>query len=124
DPDLHVASLEADRVRQRVAVDRRADDRGVDEPDVHVRQAGLPGDRPRGLPERLALDRVDQALELRLRDRLVWALALVAVVRREALDELPGDPDDDLARAEAGHLLGLLERDRAVVDDGRDVRDR
>ena len=39
----------------------------------------------------------------------------------EALDQLTGDPDDDLRRAEAGHLLGFLERDRTVVDDGRDV---
>ena len=42
DPDLDVAALEADRVGQRVAVDRRADDRGVDEPDVDVRQARSP----------------------------------------------------------------------------------
>src|SRR5262249_22492140 len=35
-----------------------------------------------------------------------------------------GDADHDLAGAEAGHLLGFLERDRAVVDDRRDVRDR
>src|SRR5204862_6907947 len=51
-------------------------------------------------------------------------LALVGVVGREALDELAGDPDDDLARPETGHLLGFLERDRAVVDDRRDVDDR
>ena len=124
DPDLHVAALEPDRVRQRVAVDRRPDDRRVDEPDVDVRQAGLPGDRALGLAQRLALDDVDQLLELRLGDRLVGALALLAVGRREALDELAGDADDDLARPEAGHLLGLLEGDRAVVDDGRDVGDR
>ena len=123
DPDLHVAALEPDRVRQGVAVDRRADDRRVDEPDVDVRQAGLPGDRALGLAERLALDRVDQLLELGLGDRLVGPLALVVVGRREALHELAGDPDHDLARPEAGHLLGLLERDRAVVDDGRDVGD-
>ena len=41
DPDLDVASLEPDRVRQGVAVDRRPDDRGMDEPDVDVRQARL-----------------------------------------------------------------------------------
>ena len=64
DPDLHVAALEADRVGQRIAVDRGADDRRVDEPDVDVRQAGLPGDRALGLAERLPLDRVDQLLEL------------------------------------------------------------
>ena len=51
-------------------------------------------------------------------------LALLGVDRREALDELAGDADDDLRRAEAGHLLGFLERDGAVVDDGRDVGDR
>ena len=124
DPDLHVAALEPDRVRQGVAVDRGADDRRVDEPDVDVRQAGLPRDRPLRLAERLALDGVDQLLELGLGDRLVRPLALLAVVRREALDELAGDADDDLARPEAGHLLGLLERDRAVVDDRGDVGDR
>ena len=42
DPDLDVAALEPDRVRQRVAVDRGAGDRGVDEPDVDVRQARSP----------------------------------------------------------------------------------
>ena len=93
DPDLHVAALEPDRVRERVAVDRRPDDRRVDEPDVDVRQAGLPGDRALGLAQRLALDDVDELLELGLGDRLVGALALLAVGRREALDELAGDAD-------------------------------
>ncbi len=123
DPDLDVAALEADRVGQRVAVDRGAGHRGVDEPDVDVRQPGLPGDRPLGLVERLALDDVDELLELGLGDRLVGLLALLAVGRGEALDQLAGDADDDLGRAEAGHLLGFLERDRAVVDDRRDVGD-
>ena len=124
DPDLHVAALEPDRVRQRVAVDRGAGDRRVDEADVDVGQARLPGDRPLGLAQRLALDVVDELLELGLGDRLVGLLALLGVGRREALDELAGDADDDLGRPEAGHLLGLLERDGAVVDDGRDVGDR
>ena len=66
DPDLDVAALEADRVGERVAVDRGAGDRRVDEPDVDVGQAGLPGDRPLGLAERLALDAVDELLELGL----------------------------------------------------------
>ena len=35
----------------------------------------------------------------------------------------PAMPMTTWLRPEAGHLLGLLERDRAVVDDGRDVRD-
>ena len=123
DADLDVAALEADRVGQRVAVDRGAGDRGVDQPDVDVRQPGLPGDRALGLVERLALDDVDELLELGLGDRLVGPLALLAVGRREALDQLAGDADDDLGRAKAGHLLGFLERDGAVVDDGRDVGD-
>ena len=42
DPDLDVAALEADRVRQRVAVDRRAGDGGMDEPDVDLGQARSP----------------------------------------------------------------------------------
>ena len=54
---------------------------------------------------------------------LVGPLALLAVARGEALDQLAGDADDDLGRAEAGHLLGFLERDLAVVDHGRDVGD-
>ena len=87
-------------------------------------QAGLPGDRPLGLVERLALDDVDELLELGLGDRLVGLLALLAVGRREALDELAGDADDDLGGPEPGHLLGFLEGDRAVVDDGGDVGDR
>ena len=57
------------------------------------------------------------------RDRLVRLLALLGVGRREALHQLAGDPDHDLGRPEAGHLLGLLERDRAVVDDRGDVGD-
>ena len=123
DPDLDVAALEADRVGQRVAVDRGAGDRGMDEPDVDVRQPGLPGDRPLRLVERLALDDVDEPLELGLGDRLVGLLALLAVGRGEALDQLTGDPDDDLGRTKAGHLLGFLEGDRAVVDDRGDVGD-
>ena len=110
-------------IGQGVAVDRGAGHGGVDEPDVDVRQARLPGDRPLRLLERLALDDVDQLLELALGDRLVGLLALLGVGGGEALDQLAGDPDDDLGRPEAGHLLGLLERDRAVVDDRRDVGD-
>ncbi len=121
DPDLDVPALEADRVGHRVAVDAGRGDRGVDEPDVDVGQAGLPGDRPLGLAQGLLLDAVDQLLELGLGDRLVGPLALLAVGRGEALDQLAGDADDDLGRPEAGHLLGLLEGDRAVVDDGGDV---
>ena len=56
DPDLDVAALEPDRVGERVAVDGRAGHGGVDEPDVDVGQPGLPGDRPLGLAQRLALD--------------------------------------------------------------------
>ena len=109
---------------RRVAVDRGADDRAVDEPHVDLRQAGLPGDRALGLVERLALDGVDELHELGVADRLLGLLALLGERRREALDELAGDADDDLGRPEAGHLLGLLERDRAVVDDRGDVGDR
>ena len=123
DADLDVAALEADRIGQRVAVDAGPGDRGVDQPDVDVGQAGLPGDRSLGLAERLALHGVDEPLELGLRDRRVGLLALLGVGGGEALDQLAGDPDDDLRRPEAGHLLGLLERDRAVVDDRRDVGD-
>ena len=97
--DLDVAALEPDRVRQPVAVDRRADDRAVDEPDVDVRQAGLPGDRPLGLLERLALDAVDELDELGVGDRELGLLALLGERRGEALDELAGDADDDLASA-------------------------
>ncbi len=123
DPDLHVTTLKPDGVRKRVAVDRGPDDGGVDEADVDVWEAGLPGDRAFGFPESFALDEVNELLELGLADRLVRLLALLAVGRGEALDQLAGDPDDDLARPEAGHLLGLLEGDRAVVDDRGDVRD-
>ena len=96
----------------------------MDQPDVDVGQARLPGDRPLRLAQGRLLDRVDQLLELALGDRLVRPLALLVLAGREALDQLAGDPDDDLGRPEAGHLLGLLEGDRAVVDDGRDVGDR
>ena len=108
----------------RVAVDLGAGHRGVDQPHVHLRQARLPGDRPLGLAQRLALDAVDQLLQLGVGDRRVGAPALLRTRRGEALDQLAGDPDDALRRPEAGHLLGLLERDRAVVDDGVDVGHR
>ena len=58
-----------------------AGDRRVDQPDVDVRQPGLPGDRPLGLAERLALDAVDEPLELGLRDRGVGLPAFLAVRR-------------------------------------------
>ena len=67
--------------------------------------------------------RVDELLELGLGDRRVGLLALLAVGRGEALDQLTGDADDDLGGPKAGHLLGFLERHGAVVDDGRDVGD-
>ena len=123
DPDLHVPALEPDWVRQRVAVDRRTDDGRVDEADIDVRQARLPRDRSFGFTKGLALDEVDQLLELAFADRLIRFLALLAVGRGEALDELAGDPDDDLLRPEAGHFLGFLEGHGAVVDDRRDVGD-
>ncbi len=40
------------------------------------------------------------------------------------LTSSPGDADDDLRRPEPGHLLGLLEGHRAIVDDRGDIRDR
>ncbi len=107
-----------------VAVDRRAHDGAVDQAHVDVREARLPGDRALGLLERLALDAVDELDELGVVDRGLGLLALLGEGRGEALDELAGDADDDLRRPEPGHLLGLLEGDRAVVHDGRDVRDR
>ena len=64
DPDLDVAALEADRVRQRVAVNCGPGDGSVHEPDVDVGQAGLPGDGALRLAEGLTLDAVDQLLEL------------------------------------------------------------
>ena len=121
DADAHVAALEADRVGDGVAVDRRAGHRRVDQADVDVGQAGLPGHRPLRLAQRVAFDRLDERLQLARADRLVGLLALLADARGKALDELPGDADDDLGRAEAGHLLGLLEGDLAVVDDRGDV---
>jgi hypothetical protein len=123
DADLHVPSLEADRIRERVSVDGGARHRGMDEADVDLRQTGLPRDRPLCLSQGLALDRVDELLELGLRDRLVGLAALLAVRGGEPLDELARDPDDDLGRSETGHLLGLLESDRTVVDDRGDVGD-
>ena len=56
DPDLDVPALEADGIGQGIAVDRGADDRGMDEPDVDVRQPGLPRDRSLGLAEGVPLD--------------------------------------------------------------------
>ena len=99
DADPDVAALEADRVRDRVAVDLGAGDGRVDQPHVHLRQAGLPGDRPLGRAQRLALDAVDQLLQLGVGDRRVGALALLRVGRGEALDQLAGDPDHDTASA-------------------------
>jgi hypothetical protein len=118
-----VPALEADRVGQRVAVDRGAGDGRVDEPDVDVGQPGLPGDGPLRLVECLTLNGVDELLELGFGDRRVGLLALLAVGRGEALDQLPGDADDDLGGPKAGHLLGFLEGHGAVVDDRRDVGD-
>ena len=77
-----------------------------------------------GLAEGLLLDAVDQLDELRVVDRDPGLLALLRERRREALDQLAGDADHHLRRPEPGHLLGFLERHRAVVDDRGDVRDR
>ncbi len=66
--DAHVAALEADRVGHGVAIDGRPGDRGVDQPDIDAGQTGLPGDRPLGLQQRLALDSLDELVQLLLRD--------------------------------------------------------
>src|SRR4051794_25790606 len=88
-----------------------------------MREPGLPGDGALGLDQRFALHAIDELLQLRLADRLIRPLPLLAVRRREPLDELTGDADDDLARPKSRHLLRFLERDGAVIDDRRDVRD-
>src|SRR3970040_708864 len=46
------APLHPKGMSKREAVERGPDDGGMDEPDVDVRQAGLPGDRPLGLAKR------------------------------------------------------------------------
>src|SRR6476469_8075219 len=124
DPDLDVAALEPDRVGQRIAIDRGVRHRGVNEPDVDMGKTRLPRDGPLGLAQRLALDVLDKPLELALGDRLIGPFAFLAVRRREPLDQLAGDPDDDLRGSKPGHLLGLLQGDGAVVDDRGDIGDR
>src|SRR5215210_4874791 len=98
-----MASLEVDGVSDRVAIDRGASDSGVDESHIHVRQPGLPGDRPFGLGHRFALDRPDERLQLTVTDESIGLLALLADARGEAFHELPADADDHLARPKAGH---------------------
>ncbi len=56
-----------------------AGDGRVDQLDVDVGQAGLPGDGPFRVAHGLALDAVDQRLELLVGDRLVRPLALLGV---------------------------------------------
>ena len=92
DADLHVAALEPDRVGEAVAVDRGADDRAVDEPDVDLRQAGLPGDRALGLLERLALDGVDELHELGVVDRRLGRLRSWVRVVVKPLTSSPAIP--------------------------------
>ena len=101
DADAHVAALEADGVGDRVAVDGGARDRGVDQAHVDAGQTGLPGDGPLGLQERLALDALDELVQLLLRDGRVRLLALLAVAGGEALHQLARDADDDLRRVDA-----------------------
>jgi hypothetical protein len=124
DARAHVAPPEPDRVGDRIAVDRGARDRRVDQPDVHVGQAGLPRDRPFRLAKRLALDALDQLLELGIGDRLVRMTALLRDAGGEALDQLAGDPDHDLVGMQLGHALGLVERLAAVGHHRGDVGDR
>src|SRR5438093_9226967 len=96
----------------------------MDQAHVDALQAGLPGDRTLRLAHRLALHALDELAQLRLRDGQVGLQPLLVDDGREALHELAGNADHDLLRPEAGHLLGLLEGDRAVVDHGRDVGHR
>ena len=124
DRDPDVPTLEANRVGHRVPIDPGADDGGVDQAHVDALQAGLPRHRALRLAHRLALDALDELAQLRLGDGQVGLHALLVDDGGEALDQLARDADHDLLRAEAGHLLGLLERDRAVVDHSRDVRHR
>ncbi len=114
--DADVAALEAHRVVDRVPVDGRTHDGGMDQAHVHGWQTRLPGDGPFRFQQRLALDALDEPIELGLRDGRVRALALLAVAGREALHQLPGDADDDLSRVEARGALRLAERGPAVGD--------
>jgi len=77
DTDLDVAALEADRVRNRVAVDLSAGDGGVDETDIDLCQARLPGNCALGFTQGFALDTVDEALQLGFGDHRVGPLALL-----------------------------------------------
>ncbi len=123
DADLHVPAAESDGVGDGVAVDLRARYRGVDEPDVDLRQARLPRDRPFGLAKSLLLDSVDQLLELLIGDGAVRTFPFLRMGGREALDEFAGDADHALRGPEARHLLGFLQRHGAVVHNRVDVRD-
>ena len=64
DADAHVTAVEADRIGHRVAVDRGAGDRGMDEADVDVGQARLPRHGSFRLAQRVLLDRRDERVEL------------------------------------------------------------
>src|SRR5215212_7659982 len=109
--EADVAALETDGVSYRVSVDGRARHRRVHQPDVDVPQARFPRNRTLRFAQRIAFDAFEHALELDVGDWLIRLLALVRARCREPLDELAGDADYDLGRAEAGHLFSFLERD-------------
>ena len=119
-----MAALEANGVADRVAVHVHRHDGGVHQPHVDIGQAGLPRDLLHGLLQRLLLHLAEHTLDLGHGQLLRGSGALDGGGGRQAFGQLAGHPDDSVTTHHTGHLLGLLERQVAVLDHGLDVGDQ
>jgi hypothetical protein len=122
--DLDLRAGEADRVADRVAVDRHLHDRGVDEAHVEPVDAGLPSDALLGLCKGAVLRPLHEPLELRLVERPARVVAADGERRGRALHELAGDADHCRHRSQPGSGACLVHGGTAVRDDGVDVAHR
>ena len=119
--DHHLFALEVDRVVNRETVDPDAGDGRVDQFDIDVRDAELEAHRMLRLPKGSLLDQLERLEELDLVDLEVGVRPRNRHRRAQALDLLPGDPDDRLAGDRVAHVLGLRHRPVAAIDDSLDV---
>src|SRR5207245_477806 len=121
---LEVLAGEADRVGDRVAVHPYVGDRGVHKARLELAVAPLHLEQVLRLAEGAALDHLEHCRHLSGADPGLRVLPRVGDRRREALDQLAGDPHHDLSGNRPGHVLGGLQGAVAAPDHRLEVGDR
>src|SRR6266567_2986363 len=124
DGDLEVPACESHRVGDRIAVDPDVRDRGMDQAGFELAVAPFELEQMLRLAQRSPLDHLQHGRDLARPHAPLRVLAWIGDRRREALDELAGDADDDLAGHGLGHVLRGFQRSVAGLYDRLQVGDR